>query len=593
MKTKQSRHNIIGFVLATLIPLVIILFSMRVWEMDLSVPHEFAGDAILGASLIKSICENGLKGLYFCESLGAPEISALIDSPFLDLNYVFEILLLKNFVQSPTAILYLMYFFSYPLAGIAMYLLLNRLSDRVFIKVFFSVAYAITPYHFSRGLNHLTLSNYYVVPLSILLALVIADEKFRGIIPERYSKSKCKGIMSYIACIVLGFGNVYYAFFGLVCMGMALLTKMIREKRISCLWQEAVMLYGVVLGVGIGLLPKILYTLRQGSNTMAATRGAYESELYALKVIQMILPCNYNRVDFLARVNAHYSTSAININENHVAALGLVATIGFMIACVWVVLRMVKPAEIKDAVFVSRMNLFSLMILTIVLYCVPGGFGTVISYFVLSVIRCFNRASIVIVTIAICICALFLEYLKTKIMLSNYKIYECVLLVFVGVFVLYSEVPVNHKGWQDSLKQRDAILQEFFGEVETSMKEGAVIYELPFRQFPEAGPLVNMLDYELALGYVYTDEFKWSYGAMKGRNTLGESLYIDDGMSKEFVQGIIDAGFSAVYIDTKGFEDGGEAINRFYTETLGLTPIVSEDEWLYLYVLDGGVINGQ
>ena len=128
--------------------------------------------------------------------------------------------------------------------------------------------------------------------------------------------------------------------------------------------------------------------------------------------------------------------------------------------------------------------------------------------------------------------------------------------------------------------------------VENSIEKESMIYQLPFMKFPEGGSIVSMGEYEHALGYVYTDGLRWSYGAMKGRNMESELLYIDEGMSEEFVQGIIEAGFSAVYIDTRGFEDGGEAINRFYSETLGLTPIVSEDEWLYFYVLEDGVSNG-
>jgi hypothetical protein len=62
-------------------------------------------------------------------------------------------------------------------------------------------------------------------------------------------------------------------------------------------------------------------------------------------------------------------------------------------------------------------------------------------------------------------------------------------------------------------------------------------------------------------------------------------------MSAEFVKGIRNAGFSAVYIDTHGFADNGQAINQFYSEVLDLEPIISSDGWLYLYVIDESALD--
>lgn len=591
MKNKYCKFwNVIGFTLSAIIPLVIIVISMKAWEMDLNVPYAFSEDSMLGLPIIKNICNNGIRGLFYCDYMGAPEVSTLIETPFLDFNFAFEVLVLRFFAHSPQMVYYMIYFLTFVLAGAVMYLLLTHLSKNVAINVFFSVAYAITPYHFSRGLLHMTLSNYYVVPLSIYLSLLIAEEKFRGIVPERYIKTKWKAVLMYVACIVLGFGNVYYAFFGLICMGMAMLFKMIRDKKWSCLWREAFPIYAVVFAVFVSLLPKILFTRHNGVNVMASARAPFESELYGLKIIQLLLPCSYNRINFLAELNARYSSNAINVNENASAALGLVATVGFLGTCVWLIVRVIK-SKVTDNGFVSnRMNVLSLITLALILYSVAGGFGSIVSYFITPMIRCFNRSSIVIACIAICVCIIGLDYVLKKNRI--YKVIECMLLCFVGVFVLYSEVPVSNSGWQASAQQQNTILEHFFEQVEVSLEEGSMVYQLPFRQFPESGSFVNMKDYELALGPVYTDGLKWSYGAMKGRNVIGESLYFDEGMSEEFVQGIIEAGFSAVYIDTRGFEDGGEAINRFYSETLGLTPIVSEDEWLYFYVLEDGVSNG-
>lgn len=590
--TRKKIYNIFGGIFCVIVSLIVIFVSLRVWEMNLNTPLDFHGDSMLGLPIIKSMCENGIKGLFFCDGMGAPEISALIETPFLDLGFALEVLGLNLFVKSPMVIFYLIYILTFPFAGLTMYMLLNRLSDKVYLKVFLSVAFAITPYHFFRWMGHLTLSNYYVVPIGVYLAMLIMEDRYCGIIPKRYLDSRWKIIIMYLSCVVLGWGNVYYAFFGLICMAMALIIKMIQTKRISCLWKEAFSIYVTGFSVVISLLPKIFYTIRNGANELATARDASHTEIFALKIIQLLLPNSTNRIPFLAKLNARYSSNAILVNENSSAALGLIATIGFLVACGWVIFRIMQTAKISNQINASRMNLFSLLILVIILYSVSGGFGTIVAYYITPMIRCLNRSSIVITCLSLCALLLVMDYIEERFIKQKYTIFKIGIVGVVSMFVLYSEVTWFTTEWHKSAEEQDIILRDFFEEVENSVAENSMIYQLPFMLFPEGGSIVNMGEYQPALGYVYTDGLKWSYGAVKGRNTVGESLYIDEGMSEKFVQGIIDAGFSAVYIDTRGFEDGGEAINRFYSETLGLTPIVSEDEWLYLYVLEDGALNG-
>lgn len=581
--------NWIGLILTTLTATAIVLVMMRVWEMDLNVLPELSGDGALGGLLHKSIKQYGIRGLWFCDALGAPEVSALIDTPFLDLSYGLEAWLISLFVQS-NAITYILYFLSYTFAAFFMYLLLNRFTGRVWLKSLLSIAFAVTPYHIIRNMGHLTLSRYHALPMAIYLMLVVYEEDFAGVAPRRYLKEKWKLAVLYGSCVYIGLSNIYYAFFALICIGAALIGKLIRRKSVSCLWKEAVPIYAVLLGVLIELTPKLYYSLRHGFNAAAGVRLPQDSEIFALKIIQMLLPCGYNRVGFLAKLNNFYTQNAFNINENSFACLGFIATVGFLIACAWVIMRLVRTDK-SEGIFYERMNILSLAVLIIVLYSVAGGFGTFINYFVTSEIRCFNRSSIFIVCLCLCVCSLCVERLAEGRDRIGQRMFRGIAAALVAAFVLYSEVPMNMQGWQDGLKEQDAILREFFEGVESAALKGSMIYELPFMRFPEEPPRNDMSDYAPALPFIYTDGLRWSYGGMKGRNKAAEKLFVDDGMSIRFMQRIMDAGFSGVYIDTRGYEDDGEAVNAFYTQTLGLTPVVSEDKWFYFYSFDGLVVD--
>jgi len=591
MRESKNRFywwSIIGPVVSAGIALCLICISMQIWRMDLSVPMEFSGDSCLGAGLAKSIVERGIKGIYFSYRLGAPGFSSLIDTPFIDFPYGVLLYIISRFVSNPNCILYIAYIITFPLSALTMNILLSKLNvHHPLINVFFSVAFAITPYHFLRGINHLTLSTYYIIPIAIYIAVILYEEDFKGIIPSRYYSAKWKAILLYFGCLFLGISNIYYAFFGLMSIIVAYVAKLIKHKNIKFVIisfiREAFIIYSVFLGVILGLLPKIIYTLINGKNAVAAVRAPLETELYCLKIVQLILPASYNRISILAKITNLYSTHSININENSCATLGLLGTIGFVFACGWIIKKMTRSDDSDNTLTRNRITLFSFIILCMLLYATMGGFGTIVSFAVTAELRGVNRCSIYIACLSLALLSMVTSKLQDKILMSKHNFAFVISLLLTGVFVLYTELPVYAVDVVSGNVQQDQELKAFFSEVENKMPENAMIYELPFMEFPESASIEKMGEYEPMLGYIYTNTLQWSYGGIKGRNNDAQNLYVDNGMSISFVNNIIKAGFKGVYIDTSGYSDGGNAIISFYSDKLNLTPIVSEDKKLYFY----------
>ena len=569
----ERNRNIVGIIFAMIASLALACVSIIILEIYINIPIGSYGDGVLATTIFKSIYENGWMGAYFCDSLGAPDVASLIDTPFFDNGMIAIACVLSKILPNANMVFYVDYLMTYVLAAVSMYLLLNCMTKDVILKIILSISFAITPYHFYRGMGHITLSHYYVVPIAIYLALVIYEEAFCYAIPEKYRNKKLKSVGLYLGCIVLGMSNVYYAYFGVLCMGIALLLKLVKTRTVTVLYKEALLIYTVLASVFVGLLPKLIYAAKYGANTMAGVRGQWEVEIYALKIIQLLLPCSYNRVKLLADLNAKYSSYQYNINENSFASLGIIATIGFLMAC-YSVICLVAKRENKD----DRKNFLSFLILFLVLYSMAGGFGAFINYFITPEIRCLNRTSIVIVCISLCIVSLLWDGIGKKKRILKDTVFAAIL-----VFSMYSEIMVMGSGWQVQAKNENAVLNKFFAEVEKSAGEDGMIYELPFMIFPETNAINEMQDYEPAIGYLYTTNLKWSYGGIRGRNTTAQNLLIDDGFSERFLYRIKEAGFNGVYIDTKGYADRGVAIIDFYSNYMGLTPIVSDDNWLYYY----------
>ncbi len=106
------------------------------------------------------------------------------------------------------------------------------------------------------------------------------------------------------------------------------------------------------------------------------------------------------------------------------------------------------------------------------------------------------------------------------------------------------------------------IYEKFFSQAEQQLETGAMVYQLPYLDYPETGPF----DYKHFVGYLFTDTLKWSYGGVVGRNEAAKNLNIDNGMSYRFL------------------EDGGSEVLSFYRR-LDPEPMISEDGMLYLYDL--------
>lgn len=581
MKRERLKFIINVFV-AGLVPTFFIMYILRVSEIDLSIPATLGGDEYLIAVLLKSIKENGIMGLWFNDRIGAPGISSLIDTPFMDYPLAFLSWVIVNIFSNINEAIYICYFLTYFLAGATGYVMFAKVSRNRLLSIVFAVIFSLLPYHFLRGTSHITLSNYYNLALGMCVIYDVYNESFERGFPCRCSNNILGKIGFVVQMLLAALGNIYYSFFIMFSVLVAIITKAIKNKQWKTFINEGRVLGTMVIMFLAGILPKVLYGIVNGNNSMAAIRQPLEAELYSLKIIQMLLPPSYSKVPWLAAINRTYSANAININENSAACLGFAGIIGFSIACVVVFLSLFRHKKIEKEIS-DYILYMSMMILILVLFGSAGGFGTIFSYFVTAQLRCYNRASIVIDAFCLQILLLLLckvcEY-------GHQKVASVCTLVILGI-VMICDVPArNVNAYQETIKVKDAQYKTFFGNVEREVKEQGMIYQLPVMEFPESPMVVNLTDYAHFRGYLYTDKLRWSYGSVKGRDDANAKLYVDEGMSYEFISNIIDAGFSGIYIDTDGYEDAGKEIIEFYNNVIGQSPIVSEDGKLYFYKVD-------
>ena len=568
-KQKTVILELIWMVLIIIVSYGMIYYIAAGYSMPSSL--SYGGDGLLGEGLVKSIQENGLKGALISYRLGAPQNSILLDTPFLDWINIVEIYIVSFFVKSPSVVNQIVYWISYPLSTLFMYGLLRMLECNRRVSTVISFVFAFAPYHFFRNTGHGTLSNYFMIPVAIATGIFILNSPE---VKKPFSREVYNKIFFFLLAFLIGFTNIYYVAFSLIFLVWVVFFRIVKDKSLKHNLIYAIYPGATVIGVGIALAPKIIYTFLYGKNQLAGARVFIESEIYGLKIVQMLLPSWNSRIGHISDITMKYMQDNPYINENKFASLGIIASVGFIIACIYLLMNAIRHKEdnIKDCLVMA--------VLILTLFCTVGGFGAIFNLLVIPEIRCYNRGSIYIACISLVVLSLYLSTIKGK-----YK--QIIVLAGIIVIAFFDQISIEDSVKWDGAKENARICQTFYGEIEKSVPDNAMIYQIPFMAFPENGPINDMPDYEQLSAYVFTDTIRWSYGGMKGRNTRAQELYVDDGMSEAFLDGIKEEGFCGVCIDLKGYTpEQREMVLSFYDNITNKQPIVSLDNNLYYYDID-------
>ena len=76
------------------------------------------------------------------------------------------------------------------------------------------------------------------------------------------------------------------------------------------------MLIGAIFALTVfNLAPSIVYPLQHGKNAYVAQRKPFETELYSLKLMDLVLPVNGHRIEFLNQFQRRYHHSTPLLSE--------------------------------------------------------------------------------------------------------------------------------------------------------------------------------------------------------------------------------------------------------------------------------------
>lgn len=545
----------------------------------LGVPFAYSIDAVYSQAVTKGMIEN----LWWWSnpSVGAPAGQVLLDFPNSDGIHLLLMKLISVVVPDAVTVNNLYFLGGFPLAAVTSLYVMRHFGVSRPAAFATSAAFALLPFHFMRGVSHLMLSSYWTIPLVVLLGLWAASDTPPFLEGRRLVWRERRSVAAIVVGLVVGSAGIYQAFFA--CFFLGAIAVFCWSKRRSPLFAvPALLLVGVIGGaVILNVGPSFVYHRVKGPNPQAIVRLPLESELYAFRITQLVLPLRSHRLPFLAGLRERYASSVGGIapnllNENETATLGLLGTLGFLSLLAWTAFRL-RPSTRASGLEI--MAPLGAMNLTALLLGVIGGFGSLFAFFVSPEIRAYNRISVHIAFFSLFALALLLDRFAFRRPWAQPPFAAAVLVgVLVVVAVLDQTAPsmTIDFGSLSAAYRNDG---DFVAKVEASVPPDSMIFQLPHVPFPENPPVGEMSDYEHLKAYLHSKTLRWSYGAVRGREADVWQLEVSGLPAAELVAAVKSRGFKGVWVN----RFGGETMEQQIQAVLGVQPLVSADGRLAFY----------
>jgi phosphoglycerol transferase len=502
---------------------------------------------------IKAIVDNG-----WCltvPQLGAPSVLRLHDfPPQFDSLHLLVIRLMSVFIHDWALIFNLYFLLGFPLIAVSSVAVFRHFGVSRWSAIAASVLYAFLPSRLIKGQAHLFLDTFFQVPFAILLMLWVC-----GDLPALRSRRSLVGLL---VALLLGATGLYYAFFS-ACLLLLAGSWAAIVRRSPRNFLAGVTLAAVIgLTVGAQDIPTALYRSMNGVNIEVANRLPGESEVYGLRIAQLLLPISGHRVPYLRNLEDRYKASAPMPGEYLSTSLGIVASLGFLVLLGTSLLGFARTAESLDSNVwrpLASLNLSAVLLGTI------GGFGSLFALLVSPQIRTYCRLNVFIAFMALFAVVLLVDRLRRSRPLLADAVAGAALIV--GILD-----QTTHVHRDPSTAIRYASDGELVSQIEHDVPAGAMIYELPFGTFPE-----SLDDYVLVRPYLHSHLLRWSYPAMRGREG-GRWAHDTAALDPAGLLSVVrQSGFAGILIDRDIYRDRGAAIESRLVAMLGRPPRVSRD----------------
>jgi phosphoglycerol transferase len=585
-------------------------------NLDLSKPLVYSGDALEALSMVKNIVQQDAT-----ERLNTPFGYNLPENLFWKTIHLFFypsiVLLIKIigvFREDPVKVINMYYIITYLMTSVAFIYAAMHLRIPSVAAVPLSLLYSFLPYHYLSGVSHLYPVSYYSVPLICLILIWVWSPD-----PPFFQKTKdsfrlilfnYKSIFSIVVLFFLLPTHNYFNFFALYLALVSGISAALYRRSVIYLC-SGILLAGLMLG---SLYKEQIYASiysvfnkeayaeyvhqKALSKQSQPISIAGDSEVYALRPVQLLLPLKEHRVEALRKLgNFHVKINRFSGSGS--SAIGILGSMGF----IYLLFALLYIREKEPLLYnqLAILNIFAILLATV------GGLSSLISTlsnyyltqeFPLSQARSYDRISVFIAFFCFLALTIPLKRLYDKILYSKspekrIKIPGVVFAVALSCAILVIGIfdQVTHRAALHPSNCSEYISDKnFIDKIERVVGDGGKIFQLPFViHHPSSGlGCINQMFYADHLkGYIHSDDLKWTYGGDSGTFQTTWYKYTAAASVERMLTSLFLYDFDGIVIDRFGFKDGGEKIESDLRSIFGCAPWVSDDKRYAFFALSG------
>lgn len=553
--------------------------ALRVWQWRPGDPVDLSGDSASLLAGFKNMLDHGWYGPN--PDLGAPFHQDPSWFPHADHLHLFlSDKVIGIFSNNPFTVSAIYFFVGFPLAALSMYWLARQLQLGRLGSVVAGVLYSVVPGH-QTMFQHIWLAAYWVVPLGMWLVLRVAlgEPLFRikldwkdpvmrrSALPLNLKTAFC------VLCIALG--GIYYSAFTLLLLAVALLVRLLatRDGRAAA---RATMLIVTIGFLSLAAVASV--AAGQDKRTLVTTpgeRGFWESEKYAGKAMDLILPWIHHRVDALQYLTVAYNSRTTPTPEE--PALGVIALVGAL-ALIGIMLSTLVPLRVKPV----HPELGMLGVLTVVAFSFfsIGGLGSFLALFLTPQIRTWSRFFVIIALFGLLAVGYWLSLISRRNRILG-LLAAGVLLVIGVLDQTNPAMAPNYK----NLRSQVADLTTFSHTIEARVGPGCSVFQLPVVPFPESPPVHHMDGYAHFKPYLVSSSLRWSFGGFRGTSLADWQLALPQKSTATLIDDLVAVGFCAIEVDRAGFADRAAALEGDLRRLLGAPISTTNDHRLVAWDL--------
>ena len=584
--------EILSYVFLILFTSITVIFTLKLWNKDLSVPFSYSIDAFGPLKEVKNLILGN--GLYEMPQLAAPLGGT---EQFTIKGFIWHFFILKIltlFLDEPGLVINLYYLLGFPLTAVTAFWVARKCRIDRFIAMAISIAYCLLPYHFYKGTFHIFYASYYLIPLACLVIIALFFQNNSNI--RIFKNKKNTIIYSVIISLLIGLSDTYYGAFFCILLLFTGIVGAFYNKKVKCLIQSII--YIILTGIAIigAIAPTWLYTFFYGgSNVFSSERSIYDIELYSLKLSHLILPMHGHRIDFLNNIRIAYDQNSIAAHESSYTALGLIMALGLLFSIFCVFIR-VKNRNEAAIVFCGKINLF------ILLLCSIGGFNVLIGMFLTTSIRSYARIVVYLAFFSVLSVAFILNDICSLIACKWKHMAPVGISVILICIAVWDQTSPNfaqlgyYEVFSNSINrpyEETKVMYEsdrkFVEEIEENVSEGAMVLQLPIvsDSIYDVFPSGKTGAYGVVRPFLHSSgKIRWSQGAQKGDQNDRWLKVLQTYQYQDIIKIASIVGFSGVYIDTSGFNENDlNIVLSYLDEITEVEPIISDLGDLYYYDL--------